>query len=96
VQLEPAASVVPHVVVKVKSLAFVPVTVALIEVRVAVPLFVTVVLRILDEPTDTVPNPRLVGEMLVDWAVPLRDTGKVPSSSLTFNVADCAPDPVGL
>jgi len=82
--------------VKVKLLAFVPVTVALIEVKLAVPLFVTVVLNVFDEPSVTVPNARLVGEMLVACAVPLRETANVPSSSLTVSVAASAPEPVGL
>jgi len=95
VQLDAGASVEPQVVVKVNSLASLPVTVALMEVSAAVPWLLTVVLRVFDDPVPTSPKGRLVGEILVACAVPVKDTGKVPSLSVIFSAAVSLPEPVG-
>jgi hypothetical protein len=62
-QFAPAARLVPQLFPKTKEDAFVPVTVMLLKVSVALPVFVNVTdCEALDEPTVSVPNDKLVAE----------------------------------
>jgi hypothetical protein len=75
VQLLPALRLVPHVVVWLKSPAFVPVSDMLIPVRVVVSTFLTVtVWAALVVPTVWVANVSLVGVTLTPVPVPVSDT----------------------
>ena len=77
VQLAPAATLVPQVLVWAKSPALVPLRVMLVMLRVALPLLVRVTeLAALVVPTAWLPKLRLVGERLTaGWVpVPLRVT----------------------
>jgi hypothetical protein len=74
VQLEPAASVVPQVVVSLKSAALVPVSEMEIPVNDVVPILLTVTtLAALVVPTFWLLNERLVGDRLTPVPVPVSD-----------------------
>jgi len=82
----------------VKFDAFVPLTLALIEVNVAVPLLLRVVLRVLVEPSTTDPKLSDVGDRLVPMPVPRNgiNCGLELSVSVTTKLALARPLAVGL
>jgi hypothetical protein len=93
-QLDPAATLVPQLLVCAKSVLFSPVTARLVIVSVAFPVLVRVaVCGELTTPTDSFPKGMLVGANTTTGPppvpVPVRLTvcGLFPASSLTFNVA---------
>jgi len=72
VQLEPAATLEPQVLVWVKSLALAPETVMLVTPRAALPVLVTVTdWAELVVPTERLPKARLEGETLAVAEVPV-------------------------
>ena len=72
VQLLPAATELPHVLVWAKSLALLPVRARLVILKVALPVLLRVAIcAVLVAPTDWLPKARLVGERPSTGAVPV-------------------------
>ena len=72
VQLLPAATELPHVLVWAKSLALLPVRARLVILKAALPVLLRVAIcAVLVAPTDWLPKARLVGERPSTGAVPV-------------------------
>ena len=101
VQLPPAATLVPHVLVCEKSLKLAPTMVIEVMVKVALPVFVSVTfMGLLEVPTAVAGNVRLVGEKVTAGPTPVPDSatfcGLMGALSVTSTFALRVPEAVGV
>ena len=101
VQMAPAATLDPQLLVWAKSLALVPETAMLVTLKAALPELVRVIVwAVLVAPTDWFPKARLVGETLATRAVPVPERltfwGLPVALSVMFNVLVRVPGAEGL